>query len=410
MSREPDGAAGPRLRDRRRGRLDPHRRGPHAAHHQRPRGRRGASCTTSSRSIVRGLVRDDDYEVDEEKRTVAPTEAGIEKVEQALGVDNLYDERRRRTYVHQLAGCAAGQGALQARQGLHHPARRGEDRRRVHRPHPRGSALVRRPAPGGRGQGGREDQGGEPDPRHHHAPELLPHVRQARRHDRHGARPRRSEFANTYNLQVVPIPTNVPMIRDDDGRPHLQDRGGEVRRRRRRHRRALRHRPAGARRHGLGREVRDAQSRLLEKRGVEHEVLNAKQHDAGSADRRPGRSPGRGHRRHQHGRSRRRHPPRRQPRGPRAPRRGGRGARPRQPKRAQPLRGAAAEVRGGVPRPRATRSASSAVSTCSAPSATRAAASTTSCVAVRAARAIPARAASTSRSRTSSCACSPPAP
>ena len=37
---------------------------------------------------------------------------------------------------------AAGQGAVQARQGLHRPGRRGEDRRRVHRPHPRGPALV----------------------------------------------------------------------------------------------------------------------------------------------------------------------------------------------------------------------------------------------------------------------------
>ena len=41
--------------------------------------------------IARTLVRDVDYEVDEEKRTVAPTEEGIAKVEKALGVDNLYD-------------------------------------------------------------------------------------------------------------------------------------------------------------------------------------------------------------------------------------------------------------------------------------------------------------------------------
>ena len=37
-------------------------------------------------SIVRGLTRDTDYEVDEEKKTVAPTEDGIAKVEKALGV------------------------------------------------------------------------------------------------------------------------------------------------------------------------------------------------------------------------------------------------------------------------------------------------------------------------------------
>ena len=116
----------------------------------------------------------------------ADSKTGIEKVEQALGVDNLYDGVSQ-NLVHQLQRGAQGQGALQARQGLHHPARRGEDRRRVHRPHPRGPALVRGSAPGGRGQRGREDQRGEPDPRHHHAAELLPHVREARRHDRHGA-------------------------------------------------------------------------------------------------------------------------------------------------------------------------------------------------------------------------------
>ena len=78
-------------------------------------------------------------------------------------------------------GRAAGQGAVQARRRLRRPGRRGQDRRRVHRPHPRGPALERRSAPGGRGQGGRADQGGEPDPRDGHPPELLPHVREARR-------------------------------------------------------------------------------------------------------------------------------------------------------------------------------------------------------------------------------------
>src|SRR5271163_1479234 len=52
-------------------------------------------------SIVRTLVRDEDYEVDEEKKTVVPLEAGIEKVEKAVGVENLYDAVAV-NYVHQL--------------------------------------------------------------------------------------------------------------------------------------------------------------------------------------------------------------------------------------------------------------------------------------------------------------------
>jgi preprotein translocase subunit SecA len=43
-------------------------------------------------SVARTLRRDVDYEVDEEKKTVVPTEEGIEKVERALGVPNLYDQ------------------------------------------------------------------------------------------------------------------------------------------------------------------------------------------------------------------------------------------------------------------------------------------------------------------------------
>ena len=87
-----------------------------------------------------------------------------------------------------------------------------------------------------------------------------------------------AELMNTYGLAVVPIPTNKPIGPRRSARPHLQERGRQVRRRRRRHRR----------------EVRDAASRcssarsasrrastcraMLNKRGIDHEVLNAKQH------------------------------------------------------------------------------------------------------------------------------------
>ena len=95
------GAARPQLRDRRRGRLDPHRRGPHAADHLRPgRRRRQALLPVRLASSAR-CKRDVDYEVDEDKRVVVPLEAGIEKVEQSLGIDNLYDEVQQ-NLVHQL--------------------------------------------------------------------------------------------------------------------------------------------------------------------------------------------------------------------------------------------------------------------------------------------------------------------
>jgi preprotein translocase subunit SecA len=52
-------------------------------------------------SIVRGLKRDVDYEVEEDKRVVVPLEEGIEKVEAALEVENLYDNVQS-NYVHQF--------------------------------------------------------------------------------------------------------------------------------------------------------------------------------------------------------------------------------------------------------------------------------------------------------------------
>ena len=64
------------LRDRRRGRLDPHRRGAHAAHHLGPGRPTRPSSTTSSPASCSGLQRDRDYEVDEAKRTVVPDRGG----------------------------------------------------------------------------------------------------------------------------------------------------------------------------------------------------------------------------------------------------------------------------------------------------------------------------------------------
>ena len=197
--------------------------------------------------IVSRLKRDEDYEVEEDKRVVVPLEAGIDKVEAALGIANLYDEVQQ-NLVHQLSRGAEGQGAVQARQGLHRPERRGEDRRRVHRPHPRGPALERGHPPGRRGQGAPADQGGEPDPRDDHPAELLPDVRQARRDDRH--RPDRGGRADEH---VQPgrraDPDEQAVARDRPGRPDLQVGGRQVRGRRRRHRREVRARPAGAGRH-----------------------------------------------------------------------------------------------------------------------------------------------------------------
>ena len=74
---------------------------------------------------------------------------------------------------------AEGAVAVQARRRLRRAGRRGEDRRRVHRPHHGGPPLERGPAPGDRGEGGRAHPRGERHARHDHAAELLPPLREA---------------------------------------------------------------------------------------------------------------------------------------------------------------------------------------------------------------------------------------
>ena len=132
-------------------------------------------------------------------------------------------------------------------------------------------------------------------------------------------------------------------------------------------------------------------------RGAQRQASQAR-----GRDRRPGRPQGRGHHRHEHGRPRYRHHPRRQSRDD------GLGPAARQirhaPRRAAGRMGrklvTEIEQREEHEGRRARRSRSSAACTSSAPSGTKPAASTCSSAAVAVAKAIPAAAASTSRSKT----------
>ena len=353
--------------------------------------------------LQRGKDGEGDYEVDEAKRTVAVTERGVARVEDRLGIDNLY-ESVNTPLVGYLNNAHQGQGALQARQGLHRQRRRGPDRRRVHRPHPARPPLQRGHAPGHRGQGGRRDQAGEPDPRHDHPAELLPPLRQALRHDRYGAdRGRRVQ----QGLQASAWCTHPDAPADDPRRPV---RTSSTRPRRPSSTRSSRTSPSGTRPGQpvlvgtVSVENSEILSQLLRRRGIPHAVLNAKYH-AKEAEiiAQAGRKGG-GHRRHQHGRPRHRHPARRQPRVP------GRGraapARPRPGRarrRSTPRRSrrSCPRWKKAVRRRRPTRSSTPAGSTCSAPSGTSRAASTTSCAAAPAGRATRASRGSTCRCRTS---------
>ncbi|MGC2486224.1 MAG: preprotein translocase subunit SecA [Acidimicrobiales bacterium] len=226
-------------------------------------------------SIARSLTRDLDYEVDEEKKTVVPTEAGIEKVEKQLGVTNLYDAVAT-NYVHQL-----GQ-ALRAKELFHRDKDYLVDA---------GEVKIVDEFTGRTLEGRRWSDG------LHQAVEAKERVRiQEENHTwatvtlqnyfrlyeklagmTGTAETEAAEFGNTYGLSVVPIPTNQPAIRDD--KPDMIYKTEEakfaaivedVHERRDTGQPVL-----------LGTasvEKSELLSRELSKAGIAHEVLNAKQH------------------------------------------------------------------------------------------------------------------------------------
>ena len=226
-------------------------------------------------SVVRTLNRDDDYEVDEEKKIVVPLEAGIEKVERAIGIDNLYDAVAV-NYVHQL------NQALRAKELYHRDKDYLVDQGEV--------KIVDEFT--GRTLDGRRWSDGL-----HQAVEAKERVRIKEENHTWAtvtlqnffrlyeklagmtgtAETEASEFAGTYSLPVVPIPTNREMVRADE--PDLVFKSetakfaavvDDIVDRNERGQPVLVGTASVAKSELL--------SRLLSQRGVDHQVLNAKQH------------------------------------------------------------------------------------------------------------------------------------
>ncbi|MHB1130610.1 MAG: preprotein translocase subunit SecA, partial [Ilumatobacteraceae bacterium] len=226
-------------------------------------------------SIVRSLKRDLDFEVEEDKRIVVPTESGIEKVEQQLGIANLYDEVQQ-NFVHQL------QVALKAAVLYH------RDKDYIIQD---GEVKIVDEFTGRILEGRRWSEG------IHQAVEAKEGVRIKEENQTLAtitlqnyfrmykklagmtgtAQTEAAELMNTYGLQVVPIPTNREMIRVDQADLIYKSETSKFN--------AVIEDIVA--RHKLGQPVlvgtvsvekSEVLSRKLEQHGVPHEVLNAKQH------------------------------------------------------------------------------------------------------------------------------------
>jgi preprotein translocase subunit SecA len=230
--------------------------------------------------LVKQMGRDVDYEVDEKKRTVSVLETGIYKVEDHLGIDNLYDSVN--TPLISFLN-----NAIKAKELFR------KDKEYVVL---NGEVLIVDEHTGRVLEGRRYNEG------LHQAIEAKEKVRVREEYQTLAtitlqnyfrlyeklsgmtgtAMTEASEFGKIYNVGVVPIPTNEPMIREDHAdlvyrteESKFNAVADDI-----------------AERHEQGQPVlvgttsvekSERLSNLLRRRGIAHEVLNAKQHEREAA-------------------------------------------------------------------------------------------------------------------------------
>jgi preprotein translocase subunit SecA len=227
-------------------------------------------------AIVPRLRAGEDYEVDEKKRQIAPTESGVEKVEKALGLENLYDDVNTNLVNH-------------LNQALRAHALFRKDVEYIVRD---GQVFIVDEFTGRVLEGRRYSEG------LHQAIEAKEDVEIREENQTVAtitiqnffrqykklsgmtgtAATEADEFMHIYKMEVVSIPTHKPMIRDDQDDLVYKSKKAKY----------------GAvledivERHREGQpilvgtvsvEVSEHLSELLKRRGIKHNVLNAKHHE-----------------------------------------------------------------------------------------------------------------------------------
>jgi preprotein translocase subunit SecA len=219
---------------------------------------------------------DADYEYDEKFKTVSPRESAIEKVERALGIDNLYDPRNAQLVNHLIQSLKA--------QSLY--------QRDVDYVVQDGEVKIVDEFTGRIMEGRRWSEG------LHQAVEAKEGVRIKEEHITLAtitlqnyfrlyeklagmtgtAKTEEKEFQEIYDLSVAEIPTNEPVVRDDRDDFIYKNKEAKYN--------AVIEDIAERYEEGqpvlvgtISVEVSEHLSKLLERRGIPHNVLNAKQHE-----------------------------------------------------------------------------------------------------------------------------------
>ncbi|MEX2275362.1 MAG: preprotein translocase subunit SecA [Actinomycetota bacterium] len=235
-----------------------------------------AKWYTTFARIAPRLSRDDDYEVDEGKHTIAITESGVAKVEEILQLDNLY-EHVHTPLVHHL------QNSLRAKELYKRDVQYLVDH---------GEVKIVDEFTGRVLEGRRYSEG------LHQAIEAKEGVRikeenqtlatitiqnYFKMYDKLAgmtgtARTQMTEFEATYKLGVVEIPTNMPMVRADEQDLIYKSEDAKWN--------AVAEDIAARNEQGqpvlvgtVSIEKSEILARYLSKRGVPHNILNAKNHE-----------------------------------------------------------------------------------------------------------------------------------
>ena len=230
---------------------------------------------TEFAKIARSLEAGVDYEVDEKKRTVGVLEPGIEKVEDYLGIDNLYESAN--TPLISFLNNSIKAIALFKRDTDYVVM---NDEVMIVDEHT-GRILVGRRYNEGIHQA-IEAKENVPVKAENQTLATVTLQNYFRLYDKIAgmtgtAETEAAEFMSTYNLGVVPIPTNKPLIRKDQ--PDLVYKNEQAK--------FTQVVEDIAERHANGQPVlvgtvsvekSEYLSRLLAKKGIKHEVLNAKNH------------------------------------------------------------------------------------------------------------------------------------
>jgi preprotein translocase subunit SecA len=229
-----------------------------------------------SKEVQKGFAPDADYVFDEKFKTVAPEQSAIEKVERALGLDNLYDPRNVQLVNH-LNQALKAESLYQ--RDVDYVVQDGE-------------VMIVDEFTGRIMEGRRWSEG------LHQAVEAKEGVRiqeenvtlatitlqnYFRLYEKLGgmtgtAKTEEKEFVEIYDLHVVEIPTNVQVARKDENDFIFKTKEAKFN--------AVVH--DLVERHETGQpilvgtiavETSEYLSQLLERRGIKHSVLNAKQHE-----------------------------------------------------------------------------------------------------------------------------------